>query len=404
MKKPGYIFYLTVSCLLFAACSEDEGIKRSGSAPAPAPVDKVAAASGPGEIIVKWQNPDDENFFYVNVSYKDAKGVTHNRKTSKYKEADAATGLVADTIGGFADSNEYEFTLTACNEYGDASGPVTVTGQAGESILKQIPKTISVKDDFGGVAIGWTNNSGKEAYIIVAYADPANENRIKKESIDASKSGTVNITGLPGNVSKNFDLSVRDGFFNESEVVTYTAVPLVEIKIDKSRWSIPGYNPNSAAETIGYSSQAINEGTANKAIAIIDDNVTSTFWHASWSNPSTVYPHWIVVDMDREVTISRVELVRRPNRTSESQYNEFQTGQQILTCTEAGATDPDNSKVWAWEDQGSSSFDRSTSNPTSVRLSKNPKARYIKLYFDASVKGTSNFAQLGEITVYGAEE
>jgi hypothetical protein len=375
---------------MLSSCSNDDDDNKGT---APAPVNSASTVSGPGEIILKWKNPDDVNFFYVDIAYADSKGVKRNAKISKYKEKDE-DGFITDTIGGFTDTNTYTFALTACSERGAAAESVEVSGQPGAPLLVSIPPTISVKPDFGGAVIEWTNESGKEARVIVAFPDPEKPDKVKKVEFDASQSGKGYLSGLPA-TSMKINVSVQDGFYNESEPVSFTLTPYAESKIPKAGWSIPGYNPNSSAETIGYSSQAINEGGDNKAIAIFDDKV-NTFWHASWSGPSTQYPHWIIVDMGQDVTISRIELTRRQGNS------QAQKGEQILTCSAANAANPNDPTTWGWEDQGTYPFDITINDAQSVRLVNNPKARYIKLYFGTDVKGSSNYAMLAEMTVYGA--
>ena len=62
------------------------------------------------------------------VSYVDAAGQTVNRKVSKYSVDAETPGRARALIGGFTDTNEYEFTLTAYSYAGNASTPVTVKG------------------------------------------------------------------------------------------------------------------------------------------------------------------------------------------------------------------------------------------------------------------------------------
>lgn len=395
MKYIYKFYFLFICCFLLASCSEEK--LEWGEGAAPGPVSDVTVKADNGAVILKWKNPTDESFDYVHISYVGTKGEERGKTVSKHA-VDPATGYTTEAIYGLEDTKDYKFTLKACSSAGAASAPVEVSGTPLPPVIDLVINSVEAEADFGGVRVSWTNDwtenvTGKTATIVLSYwidGKPFTQTKV------ASESGVFSFSGIPAE-STDFSITVADNYGNESVAKTVTLTPYEESKISKSGWSIPGYNANSAAETIGYSSQAINEGAANKVIAIFDDNV-NTFWHASWSSPSTSYPHWVIVDMGQEITISRIELTRRQGN------NAAQVGQQILTCKAANAVNPNDPTSWTWEDHGTSSFDVTKNTPTSVRLMKNPKARYIKLYFGEDVKGSSNFAMLGEMTVYGSEQ
>lgn len=392
MKKLNNILCLIIGCVfLFSSCSEEEGVEAPDGG-APAAVSDVTAKSGPGEVILKWKAPVDDNLYYVDIQYTDSKGVAKKKQVSKFAIEDS---YMTDTIDGFVTTDDYKFTLTARNLSGAASAPVEITGKPDKSILEIIPATIDMKPDFGGAVVTWTNTTGKDARVSVTYSVAGSPVR---NDFNANKSGSGTISELSAEKTV-FTVTVQDKYGNASEGVIFELTPLAEVKISKDKWSIPGYVENSPNGTIGYSSQATSgEGSApgGRAVAILDDNV-STFWHASYQGGLTsTYPHWIVIDLGEELTISRVTLTRRQNNAS------GQKGQQILTCTAAGATDPTNSLVWAWADQGTSDFSQVTLGPQSFRLSNNPKARYLKIYFPAALKGTGNYAILADVQVYGS--
>lgn len=266
-----------------------------------------------------------------------------------------------------------------------------------------IINTIDVKPDFGGIVINWENTTGKEASVSVTYKDPDDPNKKIRKTFDASKSGKGGVAGLPVEAT-DFSISVIDGFYNESDAVTFNATPLLEVEFDKTEWSIPGYNADSNEGTIGYSSQGREAFPKGYIVAIFDGiydtSNTASFWSSSWS-PQKQYPHWYIVDLGKESIISRVALMGRM-RTANTADNRAQKGHQILTCTSAGATDPGNSEVWQWEDQGIYNFDPTKTDIQSSRLLNNPTARYIKVYFPVDKKGTGNDAMIGEMWVYGS--
>jgi hypothetical protein len=168
-------------------------------------------------------------------------------------------------------------------------------------------------------------------------------------------------------------------------------VPAPPVKMPKSGWKIPGYDPNSNAGTMGYSSQHRSDGGG--VPSIIDENL-ATYWHASYSNPSSTYPHWIIIDLGEEVTIAQVGMARRVGD------NRGQKGYQIFTCRESGVSNANDPTTWEWEDQGDISFDSNRDGIQIQPLIKFPLARYIKVYIAEKYRGSNDFAMIGDFSVY----
>jgi len=211
--------------------------------------------------------------------------------------------------------------------------------------------------------IEWTSSNGN---VAVVYSNGM---------VKTMDYGRATVTAKAGGFTKTIDV-------------------LVPEKMSKEGWSIPGYNPDSDLGTIGYSSQATNEGDKNKIVAILDDDL-ETFWHARWGGSGgTDYPHWFIVDLGKDVSLAQVSMTRRLGN------NNVQKGYQILTCNESGATDLGDPTVWAWEDQGEYSFDPDTNDAQIQAIMKVPTARYIKVYMDTKFKGRGNYAMLADFSVY----
>lgn len=406
MKRINNIFYLLAACLfLFSACSEEDSLEKAGGG-SPTAITDVTTESGPGEVILKWKIPtEDANFYYVDIEYTNSNGVLTKKQVSKFAADENA--YVSDTIGGFTNTEDYKFTLTARNLSGAGSAAVEIVGTPNKSILDLVLPTITLSPDFGGAVVTWENTTGKKASVSITYPSPTNPGKTDKKTFDATKSGTGNIAGLSATGEITFVATVEDAFYNESGERSFAIAPYAEVELDKSQMSIPGHVSGTSG-TIGYSSQASNESPAPRGQAtciidgIFDTSNTNSFWSSSW-NPQMAYPHWIVVDLGAEYTVSRVEMMGRM-RSANTPDDRAQIGQQFLTCTTAGASDPTNSEVWAWEDQGTYDFNPKTLDHQSFRLSNNPKTRYLKIYFPLDKKGSGSDAMVGEIWVYGAGE
>ncbi|MDR1887321.1 MAG: DUF4959 domain-containing protein, partial [Prevotellaceae bacterium] len=353
----GILYVCTLA--VFVSCEDDEN--RNTGTP-PASVLDVSAEAGPGEVILKWKNPDDPNLKYVNIAYINSQSEKVSINVSTYA-VDSVTGFVTDTIDGFTDTKEYTFDLTARNLSGASSDAVQIVKAPLAPVYHSIYSTITAKSDFGGVIVSWDNTLGKKAFVVALYPNPDNPSEKLLRRFDATRSGSGYVSAGLNITAIDLELYATDKYHNESEKKNVRVEVYAETEFNKSEWSVPGYVDNSQNETIGYSSQATNEGASpnGRVIAIFDKNL-ATFWHARWGSPATNYPHWYIIDLGKEVTISRVEMARRQGNS------QGQKGQQFLTCTAAGAANPADPTTWAWEDQGSYSFDAATNNVQSYRL------------------------------------
>lgn len=66
-----------------------------------------------GAVVLKWDNPSASDYYYATVTYNNASGEEVKQKVSVYSvDPDKGEGHTAVRIGGFADTNTYEFTVT----------------------------------------------------------------------------------------------------------------------------------------------------------------------------------------------------------------------------------------------------------------------------------------------------
>ena len=393
MKKLFYIA-IAMSILAFASCKDDSGI-------APQAISELSYASDYGAVILTYKVPADSNFYYVDVSWTDAAGKPRRVQATVYA-ADINTRMVNVVCDGFSDTKDYLFTLTPYSLDGTPGNSQSITGRALPPAFEAVLETVEVIPGLRGVVVTWTNPTGKNIQVEVKYTEATPVSKTFSSPGDQTN-GRALITGLaPGN--KEFVIVTKDSYNNSSEEKQISVTVLADLQnettIDKTGWSIPGYNSGSNNETIGYSSQAANEGAEpqGRAVALFD-NTLSNFWHSSWGSLAPDYPHWVIIDLGREVTLSRFEMCKRQGGNTS-----MQKGYQLLTCTAAG-TDYPGATIpnWTWIDQGTFAFDPTIDAMQSVYLVATPRARYIKLYFPANVKGADKFTMIAEVNAYGRE-
>lgn len=154
-------------------------------------------------------------------------------------------------------------------------------------------------------------------------------------------------------------------------LTAWTTIPVTgEYKVNKTGWQITGFSTQEPAE-----------GAPNGlATAAIDDKL-NTYWHTQWSGAQPGYPHWFIVDMGTEVTISIIEVFRRQGNGN------GQTRHQFLYSN--NGTD--------WTDFGTFPMNATTNSGQKFRSTTTPTARYIKY---VALQGSKHYAFLAELNVY----
>ena len=358
MKKYSMLILIFGLILILSSCKDDEGDTIS-----PGEISGISATPGFGSLTFHWTNPEDEDFFYVDITFMDSKGRSRSVKTSSY--ADSVK------VEGFSNTDDITFCFKAYDDNKNASSEVTYVAAPEEPVSSYIIDDIGIEPDFGGVRLNWDDFTGTNFFVSVRYID-GDGNKTVKNFPSVQGSNVYYISGL-NSEEQDFVIAATDDYDN-SVLKTVTLTPMAEVKIDKSAWSI-----------IDFSSQEVKgEGTNGSVVKAIDDDI-STYWHSQWQGASPGYPHWFIVDMGTTVTISRFVCYRRQNDAR------GQTECQFLTSLD-GVT---------WEDHGVYSFNPNINDGQSYRMATNPQARYFKY---AATKGSKNFAFVAECTVYGSEE
>lgn len=388
-------------CLTWVACDDAEGRIEIDNT-APAQVSDVQAVAGPGEVILSWTNPETPSFMYTKIVYTNSKGEEEYVMVAKDKAPTV-------TVKGFANTDEQTFLLYACSVKGNNAGAVELKCAPAAPAFLEVVKTITLEPVLGGALVNYKNDFATTVVIALDYhqADDTSKGGNAKFQVPANSEGTqlvmlvdTNNEFLHGECV--ISVSAEDEYENASIPIEKRITPVPAVKIDRTQWSFPGYDENSNAGTVGYSSQESQgegdkDGLKNGRVVSMIDNSLNTYWHASWKEASD-YPHWFILDMGREVTIASIEFTRRQGDAR------GQIGQHIYTCSEAGAVNPTSPDSWAWVDHGSFPFDITIDTPQACGLATTPKARYIKVYFGTEHKGTGAQAMLADLNVYGAEE
>lgn len=357
MNKTLYILTGIILCAYIITSCE----KKDDDTLAPGPVKDISFKAAHGKLMFAWSKPEDADLHYIDISFTNANGKSRSEKVSSFASA--------DTITGFADSSEYAFKFTAYDKSGNASEPVIIKARPKAPAFSVVVKTIKLEPDFGGARVTWDNVTGDRITVQVVFKDNAGKKLTK--SFTSSAAHDVGMISELNTNEREFLVSVADAADNISNTVTFTFSPLEESLIDKSGWTV-----------VSFSSEEPAESPNGFAANIFDKNV-NTFWHTAWAGAQPGYPHWVIVDMHREITISRFECFRRQGD------GRGQTSHQFLTSKD-GVN---------WVDQGTFPFNSQSNSGQSYRMSSNPTARYFKYI---ATEGPNFYAFLGELNVYGS--
>ena len=200
-----------------------------------------------------------------------------------------------------------------------------------------------------------------------------------------------------GNGLVTITLTTTDGDFKANLVFNMSTYYLFSSLswLDRSGWSIYGYNPAEHDSNTdggpGWSSQAPYDGGSRVTNVLTDDD--GAFWHASWSGPSTVHPHWFTVDLGETTEFDAVMLRRRTNNDGTSK------GFYVYTSNVAN---PPGNESWIY--RGDYTFNPLINDRQTKPLDDGTvSARYVLIYFDEKHKGSGNYAMFSQFGLYKRE-
>lgn len=214
-----HILFL-IAMLLCFSCSDNDKEKSSVD-----PVSEAKSTPFIGSVILNWNNPANENFYYTLISYKNGDGETINKKVDAYslnEEKQSET-----IVGGFYDTNEYEFTLTCFNYDGASSSPVIIKGtpRSREDAKDYVISTIKLEPSSSGASLSWTNETGVGVNLIATYLNRKNESVTM--TVDASSTGVKGLTGFIATTEINIYAENVEGGA-KSEVKTFNITPIID--------------------------------------------------------------------------------------------------------------------------------------------------------------------------------
>lgn len=266
--------------------------------PQPSPVEVSLRRTISGGAVLNIQIPDDDLIKGVVAVYE------RNGKEVKAKVSRFVDSLLVE---GFADTDPHEVKVYSFNANERLSTPVTITITPLTPAIRTVTPTIF--ESFGGVKIHISGNVDREdlAVCLLRCADLADSSKAVKDikwvevTTLFTESDNINLVrrGLEPETAI-FGAYLRDRWGNISDTSKIVLTPLLEEKIDKSKFK------NAALKD----DNCISESTNYPITGLWDDSGLSEKYHF-FSSQSGPIPGWLTIDLGQVVQISRIQTLPR---------------------------------------------------------------------------------------------
>lgn len=230
-------------------------------------------------------------------------------------------------------------------------------------------ESMSFTGILGGIDVAWDNPEELSLKLDFVYFVNGEEKTVTVESNEVA--GEATVSAMQG-AAQEITVRVSD-LFNFSFSRVYTVTPVEAVLIDKTGWTVTDFSSEEPAE-------GPPKGLASATI----DNDLGTFWHTAYADEQPGFPHWFIVDMGEEKTISSFEAFRRQGDARGQIKHKFSVSDDGVT----------------WTDMGTFNMDPNINDGQIYATPSNPTARYFKY---EALEGPNFFAALAEINIYGLE-
>ena len=303
-----YFKYIAILLIIFIISCKEENridfIPQGGNAPALVSILKVIPK--PGGAVIKFDAPDDDNFLCAKALYNIRDGVTHETKASVYTDS-----LVVE---GYGDTKEHTVMIYSVGKNEMVSDqPVIVKLTPLKPAVLNAFETCKIENGFGSIKVSYDNPSASplivEVYMDTTVVDTTifdgsvTTNSTLIETIYSEEAvGKFVVRGLDSKET-GFSVKILDPFGNQTEMITDTLTPYLEIMIPKS-----GYKDMLLSDRCDY----YNSGVFLSRLW--DDDFSANigdFWASD--QQGLPMPKTIGIDVGKSCILSRVRWFHRYN-------------------------------------------------------------------------------------------
>ncbi len=289
------IVVLLAALVLTAACEEGihEPINQDSEAPFPVQNPEVQNFSGGARI--NYTLPSDKKgLLYVKATCEIQPGVIREVKASYY-----TTEL---TIDGFGDSLEYAVNLYTVGRNGKESDPVKVMVKPLSPPIWEAFKSLSVKEDWGGINFSFENKEEDDIVFEVLTKDSLGNWESVENFYTKRREAKFSVRGYDAE-KRMFGITVRDRWLNQTDTLVGEYTPWAEEALDKSQFKVVNLPTDY---TLGHTGTTIQQ---------IMDNV---YVGEGWISRPDVsgdlgggMPQWFTLDLSETAILSRLVVFYR---------------------------------------------------------------------------------------------
>lgn len=294
-----YKYLLVIAVLIFSACKDKEFYRGpyNNDGKTPGIVTDVKVENLPGAAKIKYQLPNDADFWYVEAKYEIRKGVEATVRSSYYNHS--------IKVEGFGDTTMREVQLFSVDRGQNKSKPVIVHIHPLTPSIYKVFQSLSVEPTFGGALINFENVDSANIAIVPITKDSLNDWVSAGEIYHSSrKEGLFAVRGYD-TTERVFGFYVRDRWNNVSDTIIKKFKPIFEQELDKSKFRALDLNTDYNTKNPGNSGMS----------SIWDDAYGSDGPLDFTTQPGHGLPQWFTFDLGVKARLSRVKVwVRRSNR------------------------------------------------------------------------------------------
>jgi len=285
----------------FAACEKTSLNKPGEGGEKPGPVSDVKVTNLPGAASISYTLPPSGTL-YVMAEYEPKPGEIRTVKASKYDKK-----LLLE---GFAEEGDHDVTLYAVGSGEQKSEPVHVTIACLIPPVVAAAKTISLREDFGGINVSFENVYKGDLAIEVLTTDSIS-GKLKTAYIHYTngEKGDFSVRGYKPE-ERLFGVTMHDRWSNTTDTAFVTLTPFFEELLDYTRYK-PLYLPTDT-----YAGHKWGTLTPRDMPFLFDgdNNPASTSTFMTLPNGGTMPQHF-TFDIGQTAKLSRYKIWMRSDHT-----------------------------------------------------------------------------------------
>ncbi len=395
MKTKIFIILL----FFFASCKEEINQPLEAGGEITENISDISIANLPGAAKLTYTLPSSSNVLYVLAEVEGKNGEVRQFKASNYTNT-----LLLD---GFAEQKAYTVRLYSVNKSEQRSAPIEVEINPGKPPYLSVFETLSMRADFGGVGVDFTNESLANIGVVLYHIDSLKQFRRYGSHYTKLKTGEFTFRGMKA-VPNKFGSFVIDKWGNTSDTLYTELTPLFEVEMDKKKFvdiTLPGDAFIYTTETnIKKSYLWDGQWSTNFALPY------GTYRNVTTNDSNDGRPLHITFDMGVTAKLSRIRMSNYYTYTNRNMkeykvwgypgippsdggwagWVELAHHEQIKPSGLASGYSDEDKKAWA-------AGDNLNISPTLAPM------RYIRIQCLKNYSGNGNMA-IAEITLWGSDK